>query len=329
MRRRDFVILLGGGATIWPIAIRAQQAERTRHIGVLTSFSEDDPEGQANLTLFRQVLQDLGWAVGRNIRIDYRWGAGNVDMIRNYARELVALAPDVVLAAPSNVVIPLLKETRNIPIVFANVSDPIAQGIVANLARPGGNATGFSNPPFSLVGKSLQLLKEVAPSTSRVALMISDSNGAAPIYFRAFENTANTLAITPIKSPFHDRSGIERAIEVFAREPNGGLFVPRDTISEANHDVFVELAARHHLPAVYARRTIVADGGLMSYGSDPLEQYRGAASYVDRILRGEKAGDLPVQEPTKFEFAINLKTAKALGLTVPIALLGRADEVIE
>lgn len=226
MRRRDFVILLGGGATIWPIAIRAQQAERTRHIGVLTSFSEDDPEGQANLTLFRQVLQDLGWAVGRNIRIDYRWGAGNVDMIRNYARELVALAPDVVLAAPSNVVIPLLKETRNIPIVFANVSDPIAQGIVANLARPGGNATGFSNPPFSLVGKSLQLLKEVAPSTSRVALMISDSNGAAPIYFRAFDNTANTLAITPVKSPFHDRSGIERAIEVFAREPNGGLFVP-------------------------------------------------------------------------------------------------------
>jgi len=327
--RRQFISALGGAAVTWPIAARAEQADRVRRIGVLTSYSEADPEGQVQLAQFRQVLQDLGWVVGRNVQIDYRWSAGNIDNTRKYARELVALAPDVILAAPSNVVIRLLTETRSIPIVFANVSDPITQGVVASLARPGGNVTGFSNPPFSLVGKSLQLLKEVAPGVSRVALIISDSNGAAPIYFRVFDDVANTLAITPVKSPFHDRSGIEQAIEVFAREPNGGLFVPRDNISEENRDLFVELAARHHLPAVYARRTIVADGGLMSYGSDPLEQYRGAASYVDRILRGEKPGDLPVQEPTKFEFVINLRTAKALGLTIPQALRTTADEVIE
>jgi putative ABC transport system substrate-binding protein len=328
MKRREFITLLGS-ATAWPLTARAQQAERTRNIGVLTSFSDADPEGQLNFAHFQQVLQNLGWAVGRNVRIEYRWGAGNIEMIRKYARELVALAPDVVLAAPSNAVIALLAESRSIPVVFANVSDPIAQGVVTSLARPGANVTGFSNPPFSLVGKSLQLLKEVAPGVSRVALMISDSNGAGPIYFRVFDDIANTLAITPVKSPFHDRSGIERAIDVFAREPNGGLFVPRDTISEENRDLFVELAARHHLPAVYARRTIVADGGLMSYGSDPLEQYRGAATYVDRILRGEKPGDLPVQEPTKFEFVINLRTAKALGLTVSLTLKAAADEVIE
>jgi putative ABC transport system substrate-binding protein len=327
--RRHFISALGGAAVAWPLAARAQQAERMRHIGVLTSFSEADPEGQVNLAQFRHVLQDLGWTVGRNVEIDYRWTAGNIDSAPRYARELVALAPDVILAAPSNVLIRLLTETRSIPVVFANVSDPIAQGVVTSLARPGGNVTGFSNPPFSLVGKSLQLLKEVAPAVSRVALMISDSNGAGPIYFRVFDDIANTLAITPVKSPFHDRSGIERAIDVFVREPNGGLFVPRDTISEENRDLFVELAARHRLPAVYARRTIVADGGLMSYGSDPLEQYRGAATYVDRILRGDKPGDLPVQEPTKFEFVINLRTAKALGLTVSLTLKAAADEVIE
>jgi putative ABC transport system substrate-binding protein len=328
MRRREFLGVLGGGAAAaWPVQARGQ--ERVRRIGVLTAFFETDPEGQANLTLFRQVLQDLGWTAGRNVRIDYRWGSANVDLIGKYARELVALSPDVVLAAPSNAVIPLLRETRSIPVVFANVSDAIAQGIVPGLARPGSNATGFSNPPFSLIGKALQLLKEVSPSVSRVALIISDSNGAAPIYFRVFDDIANTLAITPVKAPFHDRAGIERAIDAFAREPNGGLFVPRDTNSEANSDLIVKLAARHHLPAVYARRTFVADGGLMSYGSDPLEQYRGAASYVNRILRGEKPGDLPVQEPTKFEFVVNLKTAKALGLTFPLPLLGRADEVIE
>jgi len=296
---------------------------------VLTSFFEADPEGQANLALFQKVLQSLGWEVGRNIRFDYRWGAANADLIRKYARELVAISPDVILAAPSNAVIPLASETRSIPIVFANVSDPIAQGVVTSLARPGGNATGFSNPPFSLVGKSLQLLKEVAPNISRVALIISDNNGAAPIYFRTFDDIAKSFGITPVNAPFRGRAGIEPIIEEFAQQPNGGLFVPRDTNSEANGDLVVGLAARHRLPAVYARRTFVTEGGLMSYGSDPLEQYRGAASYVDRILRGEKPGELPIQEPTKFEFIINIKTAKTLGLPIPLPLLGRADEVIE
>jgi putative ABC transport system substrate-binding protein len=311
------------------VAARAQQRDGLKRIGVLTSNDETDPEVQANVAAFRQVLQELGWTDGRNAAISYRWGRNDIDTNRKNVRQMVALSPDVILAAPSNVVIQLLEETRSIPIVFANVADPISQGIVTSLARPGGNVTGFSNPPFSLVGKSLQLLKEVAPAVLRVALMISAANGAGPIYFRVFDEIAKSLGLVPVKTSFHDRAEIERAIDTFAGEPNGGLFVPRDIVSELNRDLFVEMAARHCLPAVYARRTIVTDGGLMSYGSDPIVQYRGAASYVDRILRGERPGNLPVQEPTKFEFAINLRTAKALGLTVPLAVQVAADEVIE
>ena len=328
MRRREFIAGLGGVAAIWPVVAHSQQAERGRRIVLLMGFAETDADGQASVALIRQVLKEAGWVEGRNIEILVRFVKANEDMMKS-VKEIVKLAPDVILASPTRAVVPLLKETRSIPVVFASVSDPISQGIVPSLARPGANVTGFSNPPFSLAGKSLQILKEIAPSSTRVALIISANNGAAPSYFRVADELAQSFAITVVKAAVHSRTEIAEAINRFAGEANGALFVPRDNVTEANRDVLIELTARHRLPAIYARRTFVDDGGLVSYGTDSLDSYRGAASYVDRILRGEKPGNLPVQEPTKFELVINLKTAKTLGLTIPLPLLGRADEIIE
>lgn len=328
MRRREFLSALVGGAAVWPLAAHGQQAGGVRRVGILMGFADIDTYGQESVALIRQVLKDAGWVEGRNVEVLVRWVKPGEDPASS-VKEIIAFAPDVILANPTRVVIPLQKETSSIPIVFASVSDPLSQGIVSNLARPGGNITGFSNPPFSLVGKAFQILKEIAPSVARVATIISATNGAAPSYFSVLDSLAQSFALTPIKAAVNSRAEIEDAINLLAREPHGALFVPRDNFTEANRDLLIQLAARHRLPAIYARRSFVAEGGLMSYGGDPDDAYRGAAAYVDRILRGEKAGELPVQEPTKFEFVINLRTAKTLGLTIPIPLLGRADEVIE
>ena len=328
VKRREFITLLGGSAVAWPLAAHAQQTQRMRRIGVLVSFSETDPEGQASVAHFRKALQELGWTEGVNVQFLVRW-ASITDDVAEHARAIVSASPDVILAGSTRVLIPLRNQTHSIPIVFVGVSDPILQGIVSSLARPGGNVTGFSNPSFSVVSKCLQMLKEIAPEVSRVALIISAGNGAAPVYFRVIDGIAKSLAIAPIKTTYRTRAELQQTIEAFAGEPNGGLFIPRDTFSERNRDLFIELAALHKLPAVYGRQTFVENGGLISYGSEPLDQYPRAASYVDRILKGEQPGDLPIQEPTKFVLALNLKTAKALGLTVPLHLQAAVDEVIE
>jgi putative ABC transport system substrate-binding protein len=326
------------------VAARAQQPEQMRRVGVLMVGPESDPEQQAQVAVFQQVLGQLGWVEGRNLKTYVQWAVADQlgalephnrsepstkSAISRAVKELVALEPDVILASPTVVLIPLQRETSSIPIVFVGVSDPLAQGIVTSLARPTGNVTGFSNPQFSLVGKSLQMLKDIAPDVSRVALIISAANGSAAAYFRAFNTVATSFAVTPVTAAYRDRTDIERAIEAFSRQPNGGLVLPRDTTTNLNRDLIVELAARYRLPAVYAQREIVASGGLMSYGIEPSEAFQGAASYVDRILRGAKPSDLPVQEPTRFEFVINLKTAKGLGLTIPPSIQMTADAVIE
>jgi putative ABC transport system substrate-binding protein len=326
--RREFITLLGGAAAAWPVAAHPQDRGQVRKVGVLVTFAETDPEGQASVGLFRQVLNESGWIEGENVKLFVHWITPSDDIVE-HARAIVSLSPDVILAGTTRALLPLLEETHRIAIVFVGVSDPLSQGIVTSLARPGGNVTGFSNPAFSLVSKSLQMLKEIAPTVVRVAVIISAVNGSAPMYFRVIDEIAKPLAITPIKATFQTRAEIKEVVEAFAAEPNGALFVPRDTTSESNRDLLIELAARHRLPAIYGRRSFVADGGLVSYGSDPMDQYRTAASYVARILHGEKPGELPIQEPTKFELALNLKTAKALGLTVPLPLQAAADEVIE
>ncbi len=323
MRRREFITLVSGAAATWPLAAHAQQqGDQIRRVGVLMVGPESDAEQRAQVAMFQHSLEQLGWSEGRNLKTFLRWGISSV-------KDIVGLQPEAILAFPTNVVIPLRKETSSIPIVFVGVSDPLAQGIVTNLARPTGNITGFSNPPFSLVGKSLQILKDIAPNVSRVALIIGTSNGAAAGYFDAFHKLAASFALTPVIITFNNSSDIERGVDEFSRQPNDGLFFPRDTSTNQNRDLIVQLASRHRLPAVYAQREFVAAGGLMSYGTDPNEAFRRAASYIDRILRGAKPGDLPVQEPTLFELVINLKTAKALGLTVPLTLQTTADEVIE
>lgn len=330
MKRRDVIALLGGAAVAWPLTVAAQtqEAEGIRRVGILLSYHETDPEGRAAVALVKKTLQGAGWNDGRNIRFITSWGYA-ADAIVARVKELVSLSPDVILVSTSRLLKPLQEETSRIPVVFTTVSDPLTQGIVASLARPGGNITGFSNPPLSLVGKSIQILKEVAPRLTRIALAISASNGSAPAYFRIIDDMATSLSMTVVKIPFHDDEEVQRSISTFAQEPNGGMFVPRDVFAEEHRDLFVQLATRYRLPALYAARTFVDVGGLMSYGSDTLEGFRGAATYVDRILRGEKPGDLPVQEPTKFELVVNLKTARAHGLDVPLPLLAAADEVIE
>ena len=329
--RREFITLLGGAAAAWPLAARAQQpAAKVRRIGVLIG-SDDNTEARALFAEFQQALEQLGWIYGRNIQIDIRWGS-DPERIIAYTKELVRLNPDVIFAGPTNVVVPLQRETGSIPIVFIRVADPIGQGIVESLARPNGNVTGFSNFDFPLVGKWLQILKDIAPSVTRVGLMVSARNVASAYYYRSFETLAPSLAMTPIDTtPIREVVEIERVFQSLAREPNSGLVISGDVVLEApsNRALIVRLAASHRLPVVYGRRPFVVDGGLVFYGVELADIFRRAASYVDRILKGEKPSDLPVQAPTKYELVINLKTAKALGLEVPATLLARADEVIE
>jgi putative tryptophan/tyrosine transport system substrate-binding protein len=330
VQRREFITLLGGAAVAWPRATRAQQADRIRHVGVLESRTADDPEGKVRVAVFAQGLRELGWTDGRNMRIDYRWAAADADRYRTYAAELVALAPDVILASSSASVTALQETTRTVPIVFVNVIDPVGAGFVASLARPGGNSTGFTLFEYSLSGKWLELFKEIAPNLTRIAILRDPAIAAGIGQFAVIQAMAPPSFGVEL-SPIDERDGgeIERDIAAFARAPNGGLIVTASSGAVAYRELIITLAARHRLPAVYPFRYFVTSGGLISYGPDTTEQYRRAAGYVDRILKGQKAVDLPVQAPTKYELAINLKTAKALGLTVPPSLLARADQVIE
>jgi len=330
MQRREFITLLGGAAVAWPRAARAQQADRMRRVGVLVSRIADDPEEQARLAAFVQGLQELGWTEGRNVRIDYRWAAGDADRSRTYAAELVALAPDVIVAAGSQSVAALEQTTRTVPIVFASVVDPVGAGYVTRLARPGGNATGFTAFEYSLSGKWLELFKEIAPNLTRIAILRDPALAAGIGQFAVIQAMAPPsfgVELSPID--VRDAGEIERDVAAFAGETKGGLIVTGSSGAAVHRELIIMLAARHRLPAVYPFRNYVTSGGLISYGPDPTDQFRRAAGYVDRILKGEKAADLPVQAPTKYELVINLKTAKALGLTVPPSLLARADEVIE
>jgi len=328
VRRRYFITVLGGAAATWPLAARAQQANRMRRIGVLAADTEDDPEMKARLAAFRQGLERLGWSEGRNVHIDYRFAADNQDAFQPLAKELVSLRPDVLLAHTTPVAATFQRESRTIPIVFVSVSDPVGSGLVASLARLGGNLTGLLLYEQGITGKWLAMLKEIAPGLSRAALIANPRRTILDYFVRSAKSVAPSLANELVPSPVENAADIERVIESFAREPNGGLvLLPGFPIE--HRDLFIALAARHRLPAVYPFRFFVAAGGLMSYGTDFLDPLRQAASYVDRILRGANAADLPVQTPTKYETVLNLKTAKALGLTVPPGLLVAADEVIE
>ena len=327
MRRRDFVSLLGG-ATVWPFAAGAQQREPMRRIGVILPATADDAEFQTWLGGFQQGLAQLGWIIGSNVRIDTRWATTNAAEIRRHATELVALAPDVILASGTSTVGPLLQVTRTVPIVFPTVVDPVGAGFVDSLARPGGNATGFLIFEYSLGGKWLELLKQIAPDVKRVAVL-RDAATSGLGQFGAIQAVAPSFNVEVSPINMRDASEIERDIAAFAQSPNGGLILTGSGISIFHHNLIITLAARHKLPAVYYERFFIAAGGLVSYGPDRINLYRLAAGYVDRILKGEKASDLPVQAPTKYELVINLKTAKTLGLTVPPSLVARADEVIE
>ena len=328
MRRREFVALLSGAAAAWPIAASAQQVERVRRIGVLMAFASDDPEGQARLAAVAQGLQQSGWTVGQNVRVDYRWSGGNADNMRKYAAELVALAPDVILAHSSQAIAPLLQATRTVPIVFTAVSDPVGAGYVDSLARPGGNATGFLVWEYSIAGKWLELLKEIAPGVTRAAVLRETVVAGGPALFGVIQAAAPSLGVELRPVDVRDAGEIERAITAFAQGANGGQIVTGSVMAAVHRDLIFTLAARHKLPAVYFGRHFTGDG-LISYGPDFVDQFRRAAGYVDRILKGEKPADLPVQAPTKYELVINLKTAKALNIEVPSTLLARADEVIE
>jgi putative ABC transport system substrate-binding protein len=330
MRRRKLICLIGGAAVAWPLAARAQQADRMRRVGVLLNRVADDPEEQARLAAFLQRLQELGWTDGRNVWIDYRWAAADPDRSRTYAAELVALAPDVILAAGSQSVAALQQTATTVPIVFANVVDPVGAGFVARLARPGGNATGFTPFEYSLSGKWLELLKEIAPNLTRIAILRDPGIATGIGQFAAIQAMASpSLGVELSPIDVRDGGKIERDIAALARESNSGLIVTASSGASVHRELIIMLAARHGLPAVYPFRYFVTRGGLISYGPDPTDQFRRAAGYVDRILKGEKAADLPVQSPTKYELAINLKTANALGLTMPPSLLARADQVIE
>jgi len=329
MRRREFILALGGAAAVLPLAARAQQGERVRRIGVLMNLAADDPESQARLTAFVQSLQQLGWTDGRNVRIDYRFGAGDNNRIRKYVAELVALAPDVILANASPSVAPLLQATRNLPIVFCAVIDPVGAGFVVNLARPGGNATGFTLHEFSLSAKWLELLKEIAPGVTRVAVLRDTASPTGIGQLAALQSVASSFRVELSPLGVHDSDEIERGLTTFARGSQGSLIVTPSTSAIGHRKLIITLAAQHRLPAVYFNRFFIPGGGLISYGADIIDQFRRAAGYVDRILKGEKPADLPVQAPTKYELVINLKTAKALGLDVPPSMLARADAVIE
>jgi ABC-type uncharacterized transport system substrate-binding protein len=329
MRRRAFIKLFCGSAAAWPLAARAQQSERLRRIGVLMPWPANDAEGQSRLTAFTKALPQLGWIDGQNIRIDYRFGDGKAETMRKYAAELVVLAPDVILASSSGALAPLLEATRTIPIVFAGTADPVAAGYVENLARPGGNATGFTVYEYSIGGKWLELLKQVAPQVTRVAVLRESGIAAGPGLFGAIQALPPSFGLELRPIDVRDAAEIERGITTFGQGSNSGMIVSGSPAQSAHRDLITSLAAKHRLPAIYNARFFAAAGGLISYGADFNDQSRRAASYVDRILKGEKPVDLPVQAPTKYELVINLKAARALGLTVPPTLLARADEVIE
>jgi len=328
MNRRQMIAALGGAAA-WPLAAHAQQAERMRRIGVLLPATADDPEFQARVAAFVQGLQQLGWTEGRNVRIDIRWGAGDAERIRRYAAELVALAPDVILAAGGATVGPLFQATRTVPIVFTLTPDPVGAGFVDSLARPGGNVTGFTNFEFGIGVKWLELLKEIAPRVTRAAVLRDPTIPAGIGEFGAIQAVAPSVGIELRPIDVREAGEIERAVTAFARSSNNGLIVSSNALASVHRNLIVTLAARHRLPAVYPFRFFVTIGGLASYGPDTIDPHHRAAGYVDRILKGENPADLPVQAPTKYELVINLKTAKALGLDVPPTLLARADEVIE
>jgi putative ABC transport system substrate-binding protein len=327
MKRREFITLLGGTA-VWPLAAQAQQRDRVRVIGVLMGIA-DNPEGQSRILALRQSLQHLGWTDGRNVRLDIRWAGGDGDRMRAYSAELFGLTPDVIVVNGTQAASILLREVRNVPVVFVQVSDPIASGLVSSLARPGGNATGFNSTEDAILGKWLELLKEIVPRVTKVAFIFNPEDPAWAGYLRAGESAAPALHVRLIPTAVRDAGDIERAIDAFAREPDGGLIVQPTAITSVHRELIVTLAARHRLPAVYALRAFATSGGLASYGVENIDLYRRAAAYVDRILKGERPSDLPVQQPTKFELVINLKTAKALGLDVPLYLQQLADEVIE
>ena len=328
MKRREFITLLGGAAAVWPLAARAQ-GEQMHRIGVLTVFSKSDPEGQRRVTALLQRLQELGWTDGRNVRIELRWAGGDPDRSRFYAGELVGMKADVIFVNNA-LVLPLLQqETRTIPIVFVQVADPVADGTVASLAKPGGNITGFTTGDYAIGGKKLEVLKEVAPHVVHVTVILDPRQSTQIGVSRAIEVAASSLHVHLTVVGVRDGADIERAIAAAAREPNGGLIVLASGVTNAHRRVVLELAAQHRLPAIYDFRYFVTEGGLASYGHDPADQYRQAAVYIDRILKGTKAGELPVQNPTKYELVINVGTAKALGFMVPESVLLRADEVIE
>jgi putative ABC transport system substrate-binding protein len=328
MRRREFIGLIGG-ASVWPLVAGAQQGERMRRIGVLMNTAADDPEPARSLATFVQRLQQLGWTDGRNVQIDTRWAAGDADRIGRYAVELVALAPDVIVVTGTAAMAPVLQATRIVPIVFANIADPVGAGFVDNMARPGGNATGFMQFEYSVSAKWLELLREIAPRVARAAVLRDPALTSGIGQFAVIQSVAPSVGVEVSPVSVRDAGEIERAVTAFARSGNGGLILTASALSVVHRDLIIALAARHKLPAVYYRRAFVISGGLISYGYDVADQYRGAAGYVDRVLKGEKPADLPVQAPTKYELVVNLKTAKALGLTVPQTLLARADEVIE
>src|SRR6266516_8234401 len=329
LKRRHFITLLGAAAAAWPLAAHAQQPERMRRIGVLMASAADDSENQARMAAFLQGLAQLGWSDGRNVLIDTRWATTNADDVRRHAAELVALAPDVLVAATGTATVaPLLQATRTVPIVFVTVIDPVGAGFVPTLALPGGNATGFTIYEYGMSGKWLELLKEIAPRVTRAAVLRDPAIASGIGQFATVQAVAPSLGVELSPVDVRDAPEIERAVTSFARSSSGGLIVTPSPLANRHRDLIIMLAARHRLPAVYAWRYYVTDGGLISYGPDSIDQYRRAAGYVDRILKGEKPADLPVQAPTKYELVINLKTAKALGLEIPATLLARADEVI-
>ena len=328
MRRREFLVALGGGAAAWPFMARAQQGERFRRIGVITAIEDDDPQTQRRMAALHRGLQQLGWVDGRNIRVDLRSGSGTEKLRKNIS-ELIALAPDVLLSTGAASLAPLLQATRTIPIVFANVADPVGAGFIDSLAQPSGNATGFLQAEYGLSGKLAELLKEIAPGVTRAAVLRDPTITAAIGQFAVIQSVAPSLGLDVRAVNVRQADEIERAITSFARSGAGGLIVPSGATAAVNRGLIIALATRHKLPAVYGGRIFVGDGGLMSYAADNVPQFEQAATYIDRILKGEKPGDLPVQAPTKYELVINLKTAKAIGLEVPPSLLVRADEVIE
>jgi putative ABC transport system substrate-binding protein len=327
--RRRFISALGGATVAWPLAARAQQPERMKRIGVLVTFLESEPEGKAWLTAFQEELQRLGWGQGRNLSIDYRWGGGDQDRLRTYAAELVGMAPDVTFAVGTPALVALQRETRSLPIVFVQVSDPVKVGFVANLAHPGGNITGFANFEHAIGGKWLELLNDTAPGMARVAVIFDPDNPSQPPYLQAIEAAAPSFGVLLTLADVRNATDIERAIDAFAQEAKSAVIVLPNGVTLDHSDLIISLAARHRLPAIYPYRLFTSNGGFISYGVDLANQYRQGAGYIDLILKGAKPGELPVQLPSKYELVINLKTAKALGLEIPHNLLVIADEVIE